>query len=57
MDERRLRLKLCFYFIDDDDEDEDCVCKPFVNAETQCNECQQGFWNLTRENPLGCQSK
>ena len=35
---------------------EDCVCKPFVGGK-YCSVCQQGYWNLTQVNPLGCQSK
>ena len=33
-----------------------CICKKFV-ADGTCNECVTGMWNLTLENPDGCQSK
>ena len=39
-----------------DSKDEECVCKPFA-AGNHCSDCQQGYWNLTQVNPLGCQSK
>ena len=35
---------------------ETCKCKSFVKGEF-CNECKEGYWNLTQINPDGCQSK
>ena len=35
---------------------ETCKCKNFVKGEF-CNECKEGYWNLTQINPDGCQSK
>jgi hypothetical protein len=35
---------------------ETCKCKNFVKGEF-CNECKEGYWNLTQINPNGCQSK
>ena len=35
-------------------EDKECKCKPLVTGK-YCNKCKQGAWNLTQENPLGCQ--
>ena len=37
-------------------EEDYCKCKPMVVGKN-CNECRQGTWNLTQENPMGCQSK
>ena len=37
-------------------DDETCKCKNFVKGEF-CNECKEGYWNLTQINPDGCQSK
>ena len=37
-------------------DDETCKCKEFVAGEF-CNECKEGYWNLTQKNPDGCQSK
>ena len=37
-------------------DDETCKCKNFVKGEF-CNECKEGYWNLTQKNPDGCQSK
>ena len=36
--------------------EETCKCKNFVKGEF-CNECREGYWNLTQKNPDGCQSK
>ena len=38
------------------DEEEKCQCKPLVDGKN-CDECKQGTWNLTQQNPMGCQSK
>ena len=34
----------------------DCFCKSRVVGRT-CNQCIQGFFNLSSENPNGCQGK
>ena len=33
-----------------------CVCKDLVEGES-CNVCRKGYWNLTRDNPKGCECK
>ena len=35
---------------------DECKCKKFVKGD-YCNECREGYWNLTQINPDGCQSK
>ncbi len=33
-----------------------CDCKANVTGRT-CGECKDGFWNLTKPNPYGCQGR
>ena len=33
-----------------------CNCKANVDDNTlSCSQCQDGYWNLTEDNPVGCQ--
>ena len=34
-----------------------CMCKANVDTEVNsvCDTCQDGFWNISTENPDGCQ--
>ena len=33
-----------------------CDCKQNVTSRT-CGECKDGYWNLTKDNPYGCQGE
>ena len=33
-----------------------CLCKELVGGPS-CNTCLPGFWNLTKDNPKGCECK
>ena len=33
-----------------------CLCKELVGGPS-CNTCLPGFWNLTKDNPKGCERK
>lgn len=33
-----------------------CICKPFVTGD-RCDRCIKNYWNLHRDNPLGCERK
>lgn len=43
--------------IDCDVDNGTCVCKANVDTEVNsvCDTCQDGFWNISTENPDGCQ--
>jgi len=42
---------------DCDQENGTCICKANVDNEVNsvCDTCQDGFWNISTENPDGCQ--